>query len=47
MLKIFTDAATVNPKGTKVLLVKDVSTFVINDKPAGINNLRKLSNPPV
>ena len=40
------DAATVNPKGTKTLLANYVSTLFINSKPAVLNSLRKLRNPP-
>ena len=40
------DAAAVNLNGTKTLLANGVSTFFINGKPAVINGLRKLKNPP-
>ena len=39
-------AAAVNPDGIKTLLANSVSTCFINGKPADINGLRKLRNPP-
>ena len=41
-----TEAAVVNPEGTKTLLGDGVSKCFINGKPAVINGLRKLRNPP-
>ena len=38
------DDAAVNPKGTKTLLAKGLSTFYINGKPTFIKGPRKLSN---
>ena len=40
-----TEAAVVNPEGTKTLLGDGVSKCFINGKPAVINGLRKLRNP--
>ena len=40
-----TDAAAVNPKGTKTLLDKAKSTFFIEGKPVFTKGPRKLSNP--
>ena len=40
------DAAAVNPNGNKTLLAGDVCTIFINSKPAVINDLRILKNPP-
>ena len=40
------DAVPVNPNGTKTLLANIINTFFINIKPAVINGLRKLRNPP-
>ena len=40
------ETAAVNPNVTKVLLGNSVSAFFINGKPAVINGLRKLRNPP-
>ena len=40
------EAATVNREGNKTLLANGVSIFFINGKPADINGLRKLRNPP-
>ena len=39
-------AASVNPYSTKAHLANGVSTLFINGKPAVINGLRKLGNPP-
>ena len=41
------EAAAVNPNGIKTLFANSVSTFFINGKPADINGLRKLRNPPL
>ena len=41
-----TDAAAVNPKGTKTLLAKANSTFFIEGKPVFTKRPRKLSNTP-
>ena len=41
-----TDTAAANPNGIKILLANGVSTVFINGKPAVINDLRKLRNPP-
>ena len=41
-----TEAAAVNPEGTKTLLANGVSKFFINGKPVVINGLRKLRNLP-
>ena len=35
-----------NPNGIKALLANGVNTFFINGKPAVINGLRRLRNPP-
>ena len=40
------DNDDVNPQCTKTLLANGISTFFINGKPAVINGLRKLRNPP-
>ena len=40
------DAAAVNPKGIRTPIAKGMSIFFINGKPAVINGLRKLINPP-
>ena len=40
-------AAAVNPKGTKIILAKGVSLFLIDVKPNFIKGPRKLSNPPL
>ena len=39
------EAATVNSKGTKLVLANYVSTVFISAKPTDINGLRKLRNP--
>ena len=41
-----TDAAAVNPNGTKQILANGVSTFFINGKPTFLNEARKLNNRP-
>ena len=40
------DIPAYNSIGNKTLLANRVSTLFINDKPAVINGLRKLRNPP-
>ena len=40
------DAAAVNPNDAETLLVNNFCTFFINGKPAVINGLSKLRNPP-
>ena len=44
---IVTDAATVNPNGTRMYLTNGVNTCFIKVKPAVINGLRKLGNAPL
>ena len=40
------DAAAVNPNDAETLLVNNLCTFFINGKPAVINGLSNLRNPP-
>ena len=40
------EAAAVKPNGIKTLYANGVRAFFINGKPADINGLRKLRNPP-
>ena len=40
------DIPTDNPNEVKILVANGISTFLINGKPAFINGLRKLKEPP-
>ena len=40
------EAAAVTPNGNKTLLANGVSTLFVDGKPAAINGLKKLWNPP-
>ena len=40
------EAAAIKPNGIKTLYANGVTAFFINGKPADINGLRKLRNPP-
>ena len=46
MVASVAEATAVNPNGTKTLLAIGVSTFSINGRPAVINGLKNLRNPP-
>ena len=46
IVALVTEAAAVNPNGTKTLLAKALSTFFIEGKPVFTKGPRKLSNPP-